>query len=237
VGRGAFRPQFEDFAQVGLGGAEPLSTVVRPPGRGKGQIDPGAQDQRVDIVRIEIQGAVEVGTRPVKVEGPGGSAFVEMAEPEEIVIHRIRVRGALGAPCLGALEFLPEPVRETRNDLVLHVLEALRISPRDTDAGHWMMTAAYAKLGTGLDEEAIAWLNRSIEIYPSGPTPHFLLAAALARLGSLLEAREAVRVGLELNPGFTIARYWSFAPSDNPVYLAGRERIYEGLRMAGVPEE
>ena len=36
--------------------------------------------------------------------------------------------------------------------------------------------------------------------------------------------------------GFTIARYRPFAPSDNPVYLAGRERIYEGMRMAGVPE-
>jgi tetratricopeptide (TPR) repeat protein len=124
-----------------------------------------------------------------------------------------------------------------RNDETeAHVLEALRISPRDTDAGHWMMTAAYAKLGAGLDEEAIAWLNRSIEIYPSGPTPHFLLAAALARLGRLEEAREAVRAGLELNPDFTIARYRSFAPSDNPVYLAGRERIYEGMRKAGVPE-
>ncbi|HVP98787.1 MAG TPA: hypothetical protein VMS87_05940, partial [Roseiarcus sp.] len=36
--------------------------------------------------------------------------------------------------------------------------------------------------------------------------------------------------------GFTIARCRSFAPSDNPVYLAGRERIYEGMRMAGAPE-
>jgi hypothetical protein len=24
--------------------------------------------------------------------------------------------------------------------------------------------------------------------------------------------------------------------SDHPAYLAGRERVYEGLRMAGVPE-
>ena len=71
VGRGAFRPQFEGFAPVGLGGAEPPSTVVRPPGCVKGQIDPGAQDQRVDIVRIKIQGAVEVGTRLVEVEGAG----------------------------------------------------------------------------------------------------------------------------------------------------------------------
>jgi len=25
-------------------------------------------------------------------------------------------------------------------------------------------------------------------------------------------------------------------PSDNPTYLAGRERFYEGMRMAGIPE-
>jgi hypothetical protein len=24
-------------------------------------------------------------------------------------------------------------------------------------------------------------------------------------------------------------------PTDNPTFLAGRERIYEGMRMAGVP--
>ena len=66
--------------------------------------------------------------------------------------------------------------------------------------------------------------------------PHFWLAAALARLGRLEEAREAARAGLELNPSFTIARLRSLAFSDNPVYLAGRERLYEGLRLAGVPE-
>ena len=60
---------------------------------------------------------------------------------------------------------------------------------------------------------------------------------ALAHLGRLQEAREAVRAGLELNPGFTIARFRSSTFSDNPVYLAGRERMYEGLRKAGVPEE
>ena len=68
-------------------------------------------------------------------------------------------------------------------------------------------------------------------------TPHFYLAAALARLGRLHEAREAARAGLELNPSFTIARLRSLAFSDHPVYLAGRERVYEGLRIAGLPEE
>jgi TolB-like protein/class 3 adenylate cyclase len=117
-----------------------------------------------------------------------------------------------------------------------HVLEALRISPRDTSAGIWMLFASFAKLCLGRDEEAVAWLNRSVELSPSMPQAHFLLAAAFARLDALEDAREAARAGLELNPSFTISQYRSSPFSDNPVYLAGRERIYEGLRLAGVPE-
>jgi tetratricopeptide (TPR) repeat protein len=92
-------------------------------------------------------------------------------------------------------------------------------------------------LATGRDEEAVAWLNRSIELGPNWPLPHLWLAAALARLDRLEEARDAARAGLELNPGFTIARLRSSAFSHNPVYLAGRERVYEGMRKAGLPEE
>jgi TolB-like protein/class 3 adenylate cyclase len=118
-----------------------------------------------------------------------------------------------------------------------HILEALRISPRDTHAGTWVAIVGFAKSYAGRDEEAVAWLNRAIELYPNSPVPHLWLAAALARLGRLDDAREAARAGLELNPGFTIARLRSMAFSANPVYLAGRERAYEGMRMAGVPEE
>jgi TolB-like protein/class 3 adenylate cyclase len=117
-----------------------------------------------------------------------------------------------------------------------HVLEALRISPRDTHASSWTHIAGAAKLAAGRDEEAVAWLNRSIELGPNWPLPHLWLAAALARLDRLEEARDAARAGLELDPGFTIARLRSSAFSDNPVYLAGRERVYEGMRKAGLPE-
>jgi hypothetical protein len=47
---------------------------------------------------------------------------------------------------------------------------------------------------------------------------------------------EAARACLEINPSFTIARSRSQPSSDHPVYLAGRERMYEGLRKAGMPE-
>jgi hypothetical protein len=67
---------------------------------------------------------------------------------------------------------------------------------------------------------------------------HFHLAAALARLGELAQARAAVQAGLALDPSFTIRRFRdaTYAWSDAPAYIAGRERLFEGMRMAGVPE-
>jgi hypothetical protein len=104
------RPQFERLRKVGLRRAQPPGAVFGQPRSDKAHIDPCALDQRFDIVRIEIEGAVEVGTRFV--EMLGGPAFVVMGEPEEIMIHRIGVRGARRASCLGGGEFLPEPVGE-----------------------------------------------------------------------------------------------------------------------------
>ena len=114
-----------------------------------------------------------------------------------------------------------------------HILEALRISPRDERAWLWMVIAGSAKFHLGRDEEALAWLNRSIELNPNSPVTRFCLAATLAHLDRVEEAREAARAGREINPNFTIARFRPQASSDHPVYLAGRERLYEGLRKAG----
>jgi TolB-like protein/class 3 adenylate cyclase/Flp pilus assembly protein TadD len=121
-------------------------------------------------------------------------------------------------------------------DTEAHVQEALRLSPRDVHVYLWCMSAGLAKLHLGKEEDAVTWLRRSTNTNRSFPNSHFALAAALARLDRLEEAREAARAGLERNPGFTIARFRSQTFSDNPVYLAGRERICEGLRKAGLPE-
>ena len=117
-----------------------------------------------------------------------------------------------------------------------HIREALRLSPRDIYAYRWMMFVGLAKLLLGADVEAVAWLRRSIEANRNYPLAHFYLAAALALLGSLDEARAAAQAGLALNPTFTLRRYRAGVTSDHPAYLAGRERVYEGMRMAGVPE-
>ncbi len=118
-----------------------------------------------------------------------------------------------------------------------HVLEALRLSPRDINANRWMAAAGIAKLYLGRDEEAAGWLLRSIDANRNLPNSHFFLAAAQAHLGRMSEARAAAKAGLALNPIFTIRRFRVSAFSDNPTYLAQRERFYDGMRKAGVPQE
>ncbi len=103
----------------------------------------------------------------------------------------------------------------------------------------WMGFAGYAKLQLGSYEQAVAWFRRAIEANRNYPQPHFRLAAALAQLGRLDEARSAVKAGLALNPAFSVSRAraaWT-AMSDDPTYLAQLEPILEGLRKAGVPEQ
>ena len=71
----------------------------------------------------------------------------------------------------------------------------------------WMMFVGLAKLQLNADAEAVAWLRRSIEANRNYPLAHFHLAAALALLGLLDEARAAAQAGLALNPSFTIRRF------------------------------
>ena len=117
-----------------------------------------------------------------------------------------------------------------------HIREALRLSPRDTSAYAWKAFAGYAKVYLGSDEEAAAWLHRAIETNRSYSLQHFALACALAHLGQLDDARAAVQAGLALNPTFTLRRFRAGTSSNNPTFLAQRERIYDGMRKAGVPE-
>ena len=117
-----------------------------------------------------------------------------------------------------------------------HELEALRVSPYDTEADVWVEYIALAKMHLGAYEEALAFFRRARELNPNYATGRFNMAADLVELGRLDEARAEVQAGLALNPGFTLRRYRDGAQSDNPVFLKGRARIIEDMRKAGVPE-
>jgi TolB-like protein/class 3 adenylate cyclase len=120
-----------------------------------------------------------------------------------------------------------------------HIDQALRLSPRDTSAYVWLTEGGIAKNHLGDWEQAVLWCRRAIEANRNYPEAHFHLAAALARLGRLDEARSAVKAGLMLNPSFTVSRArinWT-AMSDDPAHPVQLAPIFEGLRIAGLPEQ
>jgi TolB-like protein/Flp pilus assembly protein TadD len=113
---------------------------------------------------------------------------------------------------------------------------AIRLSPRDPGLDRWYALLGIADLFLGRLGPAIDRLRKSIEANPNIALAYFFLAAASALNGRAAEAQAARDAGLLLDPNFTIARYRNESRSQNPVFLAQRERIYEGLRLAGVPE-
>jgi TolB-like protein/class 3 adenylate cyclase len=117
-----------------------------------------------------------------------------------------------------------------------HVLEALRLSPRDTHISLWMVWAGVAKLALGADKDAVERLRHAVEQNRNTAPTYFFLAAALALTGATDDAKSMAQAGLALDPAYTVRRYRIGAATDNPTYLSQRERIYDGMRMAGVPE-
>ncbi len=118
-----------------------------------------------------------------------------------------------------------------------HVDQAFRLSPNDAVAFMWTHVRGLAKFHLGADEEAVTLFRRSVDASRNYPLNHFYMAAALAHLGRLDEARAEVKAGLALAPNYSIARFLTMAESDNPTYLKQREHILDGLRKAGVPEK
>jgi TolB-like protein/class 3 adenylate cyclase/Flp pilus assembly protein TadD len=153
-----------------------------------------------------------------------------IAECEQALALDRNLAGAYA--CIGLAKYLLGRAAETE----AHIHEALRLSPHDINAFWWIAFLGSAKFFLGADAEAVVWLRRSIDAHRNLPLTHFNLAAALAQLGRLDEAQAAARAGLALDPSFTLRRFRLNPPSDNATFLAGRERIYEGLRLAGVPE-
>ncbi len=118
-----------------------------------------------------------------------------------------------------------------------HIAEAFRLSPSDGTAFLWKNIEGLAKLHLGEHEAAAELFRQAIDASRNYPLNHFYNAAALAQLGWQGESEAEARAGLAIAPKFTISGFRGAAESDNPVYLAQRERVIEGMRKAGVPEE
>ena len=95
--------------------------------------------------------------------------------------------------------------------------------------------AAEAALMLGDDERA-HWLARhAIAAFPDNLYAHATLAAIEALAGRQDLAAIELAILLRLWPGATIAHFDDLRRSSNPVYLERRARLYEGLRLAGLP--
>src|SRR5262249_30509455 len=66
-----------------------------------------------------------------------------------------------------------------------HINEALRLSPRDTQAPRWFVWVGSAKVALNADTEAVGWMRRGLEANRNYSLAHFQLAAVLTRLGEI----------------------------------------------------
>jgi adenylate cyclase len=110
-----------------------------------------------------------------------------------------------------------------------------RLSPRDPIL--WASTVCHA-LACVLSrdyEEAHHWARKTIQNpRSSGYWPHATLAAALAHLDQMDEARAAVAAALEAMPDLSLSYLAKILPTKEPT---GLDPYLDGLREAGLPEE
>jgi TolB-like protein/class 3 adenylate cyclase/Tfp pilus assembly protein PilF len=117
-----------------------------------------------------------------------------------------------------------------------HVKEALRLSPRDVFVPWWLNWLGLSKFHLKAYTEAVTCFRKSIEHNRNNAWGHLGLAAALIELNSLEEAKAALQEGLALDRNFTISRLGANSAPISPASLEGRNRFFNALRIAGMPE-
>jgi TolB-like protein/class 3 adenylate cyclase len=122
--------------------------------------------------------------------------------------------------------------------------KAIRESPYDPFLAHWYGGKAWANFGLKNYDQTIDWARRALAINPNYVQfIHSVFVAALALTGHETEAREALQRYLALpstGPLTTIAAWKAYLSPQGggpPRVVEPNERIYDGLRKAGMPEE
>jgi adenylate cyclase len=116
---------------------------------------------------------------------------------------------------------------------------ALRLSPHDPSAFAFLRDKGLGLLTLSRYEEATDFFKRAIAANPEDAVSYTGLTASLALSGNDSEARDTLRRYLALPQDLprTIAQFKARQPFDNPYLRSYYDRLYEGLRKAGLPEE
>jgi TolB-like protein len=125
------------------------------------------------------------------------------------------------------------------NKAIEYATKVKRLSPPDPYLYVFHTQQGLAHIMLREDDLAIACLRQAVANNPEFPAASGYLAAALALSGKEAEAREQLGRYLSLRDAHirTIAGWRRMAYSEDPAYLTLRERIYEGLRKAGMAEQ
>jgi adenylate cyclase len=162
-----------------------------------------------------------------------------------LVLYRQRRHGETERAFLRALELnpnfalahavlgLPLAYRGAHQEAVERAQRAMRLSPNDPliyrQASH---TMAFAEFAAEHYPECMDWARKTIERHPGHLPPRYALIAAAALQGDTLAAAESMTDLLRLRPDFSLA----WATKNMPLTGDIRERLFDGLRRAGVPE-
>ena len=118
--------------------------------------------------------------------------------------------------------------------------KAIRLSPYDRAVPYWYGAKAQASFGLKQYDQAIEQFRKVIAINPNDiPWAHTMLVAALALTHHDAEAGEALQRYLALpssGPLKTIAAVKAHDNSQHWLPAEVSERVYDGLRKAGMPE-
>jgi len=123
--------------------------------------------------------------------------------------------------------------------VIVHADKAMNLSPLDPYRYIFYAFKAYGHIMLDQHEDALEYLRQAVANNPDFPTPIAWLTAVLALVGNTTEAKEALGRYLSLRSAKTrtIAQWKASSWGNFRGYLAFREKLYEGLRSAGMPEE
>ena len=114
---------------------------------------------------------------------------------------------------------------------------ALRLSPHDTLAYSFLRAKGFGFFARSRYEQATDLFKRAIAAYPGYPIAYMMLTASLALSGHDAEAHETLKHYLEL-PGTSPKTLAQFKARQPRSYLRSyNDRVDQGLRKAGMPEE
>jgi class 3 adenylate cyclase/TolB-like protein/Flp pilus assembly protein TadD len=113
---------------------------------------------------------------------------------------------------------------------------AFALSPRDPLRSVFYSATARARISIGDDTLAVEAARKGIAANRDHAHNYAVLAGALAHLGQMDEAKAAIQELMRVQPGLTITLYRRNLTSDHPVAVKSYDRLFAGLRKAGLPE-